>query len=411
MVQVSLSFAFIFTHFGVLMRRVFGGGKAVNGLAVWLRDNIRKRPEGWISLAEWMDAVLYHPQWGYYMRSKKKIGKDGDYYTSSSFASVFGVLLAEALCGLLQTLPTERWNVVELGGGDGRLARAVLDAVESEPDLYEQMTYYMLEKSPYHRRLQLDNLDRHAKRVVYVDDLEQLRPFSGVVFSNEFFDALPVHTLVAVDGSWHEVGVTWSEAEGRFVEAVRPCEDSRLLTLLEQWHGEGVASGRMEISLASLSWMKRLARLMEAGYVLTIDYGYVSADGKCRSDGTLRGFWEHRLSGDVLARPGEQDVTADVNFAMLVREGEKRGLRPILLERQREFLLRLGILDELVADVTDPLSLEARKNRTIRQIVFDETGMGSRFFVLLQAKNVAVPRQLQGLNRTFFLDNTLRIGL
>lgn len=379
----------------------------VDGLSDWLREKMAGRPEGWISFAEWMDAALYHPRWGYYMRPAKKIGKDGDFYTSSSFAPLFGALLAEALGGLLRTLPSERWNVLELGGGDGRVAAAVLDAFRRQEALYGRLTYYMVEKSPYHRQVQQGILARHQDRVVYLEDVESLRPFTGVVFSNEFFDALPVHVLLVRDGRWHEAGVMWSEADRRFVEKTLPCRDRHLLAALEELGGKTDGEGRMEFSQAAVSWMERLAGMLESGYVLTVDYGYVSDDGRCRPDGTLRGYRAHQLMVDVLVDPGEQDLTADVNFTFLVRAGEKAGLRPVLLERQRDFLLRLGILEELVDGVRDPFSPEARKNRAIRQLLFDETGMGSRFFVLLQAKNVAFPPRLHGLNRTFHLDKAL----
>lgn len=373
----------------------------MDSLSALLKDTIASRPEQWMSLAEWMDAVLYHPRWGYYMRDRKKIGKDGDYYTSSALNPLFGEVLAEALCGFVTTLPPACRNIVELGGGEGRLAAAVLDALQQRPDVYETLTYYMVEKSPYHRRLQQDVLARHADKVVYVEHVQPLAPFFGVVFSNEFFDALPVHALVARDGQWMEVGVTWDDELRRFVEKCVRCQNARLLAMVDEWGVRPTADTRLEISLEAASWMEQLAKMLDTGYVLTIDYGYFSEDGTCRPDGTVRGFQAHRLMDDVWEHPGQQDVTADVNFTLLVREGKKSGLKPLWLETQRDFLLRWGILEELTDGATDPWSPEARKNRMIRQIVFDETGMGSRFLVLVQAKNVRFPSRLQGVKRSY----------
>ncbi len=378
-------------------------GVAADGLYSWLKERILARPGGWMSLAEWMDEVLYHPQWGYYMQWKKKIGKDGDYYTSSSFATVFGDLLAEALCGLLRTLSVPQYHIVELGGGDGRLAASVLDAFQRHPDVYEKVTYYMVEKSPYHRHRQQETLARHRHRVAIVDEVDELAPFSGIIYSNEFFDALPVHGLVGQGDMWHEVGVTWDETSGRFVEKRVPCRDERLLSVLAEWGVRPEKESRVEISLDAVAWMQKLAQVMTSGYVLTIDYGYWSDDGRCRPDGTVRAFRAHQLTSDVWAYPGEQDVTTDVHFSLLLREGQKGGLEPVWKGTQRDFLLRLGILAELTDGINDPWSAAARKNRMIRQLVFDETGMGSRFSVLVQAKNVQLPKRLHGLKRSFAL--------
>ena len=374
----------------------------MDDFCLWLKERITSSPMRWMSLAEWMEAVLYHPRWGYYMQDKKKIGKDGDYYTSSSFHPLFGQLLAEIFCGLLGTLPQDRWNIVELGGGDGRLAAAVLDAFQTRTDIYEKLTYYVVEKSPYHRKLQQDMLARNGRRVVFMDRVESLCPFSGVIFSNEFFDAMPVHSLVAQEGIWQEVGVTWDEAAGRFIEKRIPCENVLLLNLLDEWGWQPTREARVKISLDAVSWLQTLAGLMDSGYVLSIDYGYLS-DGTCRPDGTVRGYRAHRLIGDVFSYPGGQDVTADVNFALLMREGKKVGLEPQWVGTQRDFLLKLGILEELSDGAGDPLSPQARKNRMIRQLVFDETGMGSRFLVLVQAKGVSLPGEMQGLKRRFTL--------
>jgi SAM-dependent MidA family methyltransferase len=373
----------------------------MNSFRDWLRQQICASEERWLPFSEWMEASLYHPQWGYYMRPKKKIGKCGDYYTSSSVGTVFGAVLAEGLFGLLESLSAEEWVILELGGGDGRLACQILNAFQRHPSIYRKLTYFMLEKSPFHRQLQFKHLISHKERIVYLDSLEQLQGVTGVIISNEFFDALPVHILERHDGKWEEVGVTWNEHTLCFEEERRPCRNQRLLELLEELAIAAEEGGRVELSLAAVEWINQLASVLEKGYLLTVDYGYL-ADGAASAampKGTLRGYRMHQIMTNPYLYPGEQDLTADVNFSLLIEMGKKACLEPLLFESQRKFLLRLGILEELAEGADDPFSAEARKNRAIRQLLLDETGMGERFCVLLQGKNVFVPRVFRGLSR------------
>ncbi len=361
--------------------------------------------ERWLPFSKWMEAVLYHPRWGYYMRPKRKIGKRGDYYTSSSIGPVFGAVLAEGLFGMLDSLSVEEWSILELGGGDGRLAAQILNAFQQHPAIYRKLTYYIVEKSPFHRQLQREHLTLHQDRLIYLDNLGQLSQFTGVILSNEFFDALPVHILERHDGTWDEVGVTWNDVTYRFEEKQKPCRNKMLLDVLNELAIPGEDGGRIEISLAAVDWIRKIAGILAKGYVLSVDYGYLvdRLAPETMHRGTIRGYRSHQMIANPYLYPGEQDLTADVNFTLLMEEGKKVGLLPILFETQREFLLRLGILEELVGGVEDPLSAEARKNRAIRQLILDEAGMGARFCVLLQGKNVCLPDVFRGLSRQFSL--------
>lgn len=367
----------------------------------WLRQQILASEERWLPFSKWMEASLYHPRWGYYMRPRIKVGRHGDYYTSSSVGTVFGSVLAEGLAGMLASLPSEEWVILELGGGDGRLACQILNAFQRHPSLYRKLTYFMLEISPFHRKLQLQHLIPHKDRIVYLDHLEQLTGFTGVIISNEFFDALPVHILERHDGKWEEVGVIWNEKTFSFQEERRPCRNRKLLDLLEEMAIAAEEGGRVELSLAAVEWINKLAGVLAKGYLLTVDYGYL-ADGVASGalcKGTLRGYRAHQLINNPYLYPGEQDLTADVNFSLLIEMGKKVHFEPLLFESQRKFLLRLGILEELVEGAADPFSAGARKNRAIRQLLLDEAGMGERFCVLLQGKNVLLPRTFRGLSR------------
>ena len=160
-------------------------------LAEILRDRIRS--EGPLSFRDYMEAVLYHPEFGYYTSSKPRIGTEGDFYTSSDLDPVFGKLLARQF---------EKWSadfddftIVELGAGKGLLARDVLG--------HRRFRYLILERSPAMRTYQQSLLKDFD--VEWIDELPG--NLAGCVFSNEFFDALPVHRFVGRSGSVKEIFV------------------------------------------------------------------------------------------------------------------------------------------------------------------------------------------------------------
>src|SRR5690606_7280323 len=111
------------------------------------------------------DFCLYHPLYGYYMRDEVKVGKEGDFYTSASVGSVMGDMLAESFMNWTKQQPSqERFTLVEWGGGNGRMARQVMDRLlKRDNNLYNRTELVMIEKSSFHRGLQREQLAEHPK--------------------------------------------------------------------------------------------------------------------------------------------------------------------------------------------------------------------------------------------------------
>lgn len=354
-----------------------------------LKRKIEETTQGWIPFSAWMEEVLYHPQWGYYKSEAVRVGKSGDFYTNAQVHQIFGQMLARELVHRMRTMPPRAWRLLELGAGTGELCRNILKAMRHEaPDVFGQLSVIAVEGSPGHRHAFRKNLEQSlAPKVEVVNSLEEVgRPFEGVVLAHEFFDALPVDLLRFHNQSWWQMGVSWAEPRG-FVMAWQP-PGQELLAELEHRDPpleEGVMA---EISLAVKQVYQQLSELMASGYLLVVDYGHLDRQmwlERCLT-GSLRTYRRHQLGRSPLQMAGEQDITYDVYFPELVRWGQQFGFSFQLLEDQRTFLLRRGILEHLVDGASHPFSPEARRNRAIRHLVWDEWGMGSRFGCLIQKK-------------------------
>jgi SAM-dependent MidA family methyltransferase len=299
-----------------------------------LRDVIRAEiaaAGGRNTFAQYMELALYHPQFGYYATGKNRIGKTGDYFTSVSTGPVFGKILARQF---------EKWGVTEVtefGGHRGQLRDDILAAA---PHLH----YRIIEAG---------------------DALPD--KLAGVVFSNEFLDALPVHRICGDQ----EVYVT-----GDFKEVLGEFSDPRLPRLPDGY--------RSEINLRALDWLTDISRrLAESAYIATIDYGfnrqeYFAAHHK---DGHLQCYYRHTKNSDPYQHIGEQDITAHVEFSSFIEHGEKLGLETVLFTDQAHFLLEAGkdIIEEIVArDAGKP----SRERNAIHQLL--HSTMGRSFKVLVQ---------------------------
>jgi len=314
-----------------------------------------------------MEEALYNPQFGYYNASRNPIGREGDFFTSSDLDPVLGKLLARKFRNMAATLgiAEEAFTVVELGAGRGLLARDILQD--------SQFPYLILERSASMQERQKEILS--DLNVRWVDALPD--HLVGCVFSNEFFDALPVHRLVKRNGVLREIYVTgdFEELEGDLSEPI----DVPL--------AEGQ---RADISTEGPLWIRRIAASLDRGFHLAIDYGYLDREFYARPQGTLMCYWQHQLVEDPYVRIGEQDITAHVNFSALMGAGEISGLHTESFSTQMDFLIDLGILQEIEALVPAQSAAAVQRLSAIKKLILPDW-MGERFKVLIQSKGVARP--------------------
>jgi SAM-dependent MidA family methyltransferase len=331
-----------------------------------LRDEIG-RQHGWISFARYMEIVLHQPGIGYYAGRAQKFGAAGDFITAPEMGSLFGRTLARQL----KELP---YPILEFGAGSGALAQTILAQGDFE--------YRILETSP---DLQARQQARLGNRAQWLDRLpERIR---GVVIANEVVDVLPVHALAWRDKGIMERGVSFSQ--DKLIWQERPATG----VLLEQAKALSVQPPyESEIGLIARAWMRELAGRLDEGVIFIIDYGFPRREyyHPQRSTGTLMCHYQHRVHADPFAHPGEEDVTAHVDFSALAEAAVEAGLDVLGYATQAQFLVNCGITDVLgEANVENalhyaPLAAEAQK-------LLSPAEMGELFKVLAVGRGIRPP--------------------
>lgn len=350
----------------------------------FLKSMINESPDHVITYADFINVALYHPELGYYMKDKPKIGREGDFITTSNISDLYGRLIAKWFAKISQqfALPLV---FCEIGGGGGRFAKAFLD--EWHATIQKPIEYIIVETSPFHRKLQADLLNG-VNQVTQVDSLEKIEKIEGMIFSNELFDALPVHVIEKENGALYEVMVGIKDEE--LVERKVPLTDSEILSFLEENHWSLREGQRLEIPIAMGKLIQTISEKLLKGLVVTADYGYTNKEWTepQRAKGSLRGFYQHKMIDDCLKNPGEMDITTHIHFDYLLKEGEQADLQPISKYRQDEFLLKVGILEELANHYDpNPFSEVSKRNRAIRSLIMPG-GLSSYFHVVIQQKGL-----------------------
>lgn len=334
-----------------------------------------KEKNDFIPFDTFMRIALYDQDSGYYTKNKTKVGAQGDFYTSVSVSPVFGEVLSNKI--LTETVQNELPLVIcELGAGTGMLAQVI------QRELGDKIEKYIaVESSPFHRK----QIEENAPGVEVLGSLDELTTFSGIIISNEFFDALPTKVAEFRNGCWNEVGVTVVESELMYtsIPATGECLDC-----IHFMNLDAVEGMRIEVPLEMFNVYGTLCRKLVTGSILSIDYG-VSGDeflNPNRLEGSLRGFKDHQLVHNVLEYPGEMDITYNVPFDILSKYGELGGMKTINLMKQNKFLVENGIL-ELLSEHQDsnPFSKESKRNRAIIQFISSES-LSNYFYVLEQRK-------------------------
>lgn len=321
--------------------------------ATILRQEVQR--QGVIPFARFMELALYCPDSGYYERPECRIGRAGDFYTSVSTGSLFGELLASQFSLWMGAESPPAPQLVEAGAHDGQLALDILSwTARHRPALFETLDYWLVEPSRQRQSWQRETLDKFAGRVRWVETVDHLPQagISGIIFSNELLDAFPVHRLAwaAGAGIWFEWGVGLAAAD--FVWQRMPGDERDWSAELKQAGFDLPPALRevlpdgftIELSLQAAEWWRKAASALRCGRLLTVDYGLTALEFLMpeRSRGTLRSYHRHRLGENVLAHPGEQDITAHVNFSQLQGVGEEAGLKTETFSTQARFLTTIA---------------------------------------------------------------------
>ena len=305
---------------------------------------------GPITFRRFMEVALYHPEHGYYRRAADPFGKHGDFFTAEQIQPVFGILIAARIRQLYRAMGEPRdFTVVEVGAGRREMA-----------DAFAEWNYVPVD----------------------IDCGALPENFVGVVFSNEFFDALPVDAALYEDGAFHEQRVAF--ADGAFGWQTGDVVGAAAARYLQHYYPPPEEGRWYEVNLEAPAWLGRMAAALSKGYVLSVDYGFTRAESVRFPAGTLMGYRQHTAREDVLAEPGLRDITAHVNFTALQESAAACGLVNRRFETLAQTLLAAGEADGFATALgTGGAAEELRRRMQLKTLLF---GMGETFRVLLQRK-------------------------
>ena len=370
---------------------------------------------GPLTFARFMELALYDDEHGYYTTGGGRspsmtspIGREGgDFFTAPSLSPILAKCLVRQLAEIDERLGHPPvFHLVEMGPGDGTLLRDLLqECQEQQASLLPRLACILVERSPVFRRRQQEILAASQEQGVairWVDDLQSIPDGSltGMLLSNELVDAFPVHRVRMEEDGLRELYVTSRDhaLQERWGEPSTP----ELASFLSDLDVELPVGFTTEINLEAVSWIKQVARVLDYGVLITIDYGHTARDyfAPERKNGTLMGYHRHTVSTNPYTRVGEQDLTAHVNFSSLAHIGERVGLTTTGFTNLQHFLMSLGI-EELV----EGCDQESEAVQAAAQLLRPH-GMGTTFKVLMQHKGIVVPT-LRGLRHRAFFESVL----
>jgi SAM-dependent MidA family methyltransferase len=348
-------------------------------LVKYIRETIRQR--GPVTFNWFMEQALYHPEFGYYSSGKCAIGRRGDYFTNVSVGPFFGRLLAAQFAEMWEILgrPGD-FTMVEQGAHHGEFAGDVLEEVrERMPDFFSALRYCVVEPFPVLGARQRERLRDFAEKLTWRKSLHDLEPFTGVHFSNELLDSMPVRLISREGGNDWQERLVDSDGDG-FAFVTRPVADKNLRQHLEKLPRDGEALYETEVNLAALDWIEDIARKLTRGFVLAVDYGYPRAEFYAaeRTSGTLQCRAEHRAVSSPLEEIGRADITAHVDWTSVAERGEASGLKLIGFTDQHHFIIGLLTLR----------APQESERRALQTLLHPEL-LGTRFQFLALSKNVS----------------------
>ena len=361
--------------------------RATLSLASILQSEIEKN--GSMAFDQWMEQCLYHPEFGYYTNGDKRVGREGDFYTSISVGSCFGMILAHRII----TYANEQRNlsslsIVETGANTGQLACDILDTLSTEaPDLYSKLSYVICEPLDSMRSTQLQTLNQHTAKLTHLAQISDTSPPlpHAILLSNELIDAFPVKLITKIDGVWLEKLVTSSDSGFDFENAsIESAELTQFIRTLPEELPDGYLT---EFRPCLSKFATTCSESIEQGLIITIDYGHIDKDFYSleRVTGSLRTFYQHTAGEDPLENIGVQDITAHVDFTQLAKCFQTVNLAPTYFDTQSRYLTHhahswFKCIEE---------SGEAPPSKLIRQFqtLTHPAMMGRQFHVLECMKN------------------------
>ncbi|CDZ76012.1 hypothetical protein BN59_00276 [Legionella massiliensis] len=347
-----------------------------------IRTQLEKQTD--MPFVEFMQQALYAPGLGYYSAGLQKFGAEGDFITAPELTPLFGQTLASQCQQVLTSLSEP--CLFEFGAGSGRLCVDLLLELEQRACLPK--SYYILEVSANLRQRQQHLFEQEIphllNRIQWLERWPE-QPFNGVVIANEVLDAMPVHRFLQTEEGLLESFISL-DANKEFIEIFKPCTNPRLLQQVQQCVDSELSPYLSEVNLFIEDWIQQCFAMLAEGAIFLIDYGFPRHEyyHPDRKTGTLMCHYRHHAHTNPLAHPGEQDITAHVDFTQVAEAAHAAGFHVAGYCNQASFLLANGLLSLL--ENSDNERSRLQKQQAVKQLV-QPSEMGELFKVIALTKN------------------------
>ena len=366
-----------------------------NNHSIKVVDHIKQKiymAGGSISFADFMQSALYAPNLGYYNAGCEKFGKHGDFITAPMLGELFSFSVATQCSDILNELTNH--NILELGAGDGQLAYQLIKYLTSHQYTHHKKikldNYFILEPSAelqvrQKKMLLNSNLDPFYKsKISWISTLPE--HFTGIILANEVFDALPVHLFKLYNKQILEKFVIFKDNKFDFID-VKASENllNQILKLPINRANDINNTYESEICLLIPGLIKSLSLCLQKGAILLFDYGFLEHEyyHQDRNNGTLMCHYQHHAHPDPFFLPGLQDITAHVNFSMIIDCAIKNNLQVAEFSSLANFLINNGLEQEFKTKIQMAKKIQEYKLHQEINTLISPSEMGEIFKVLL----------------------------
>lgn len=337
--------------------------------------------QGRITFSDYMYSVLYDVEAGYYTTKNNVLGPEGDFYTSAHAGSILGEALAEVF--IRDVASNKMFSILEYGAGEGKIALAFLNHLEMfYSEIYKKTVFFIVELSNKMRSLQTENLQEHKGKVFWINSVHEIKPFKGMIYANEFLDALPVHIIKYNKNELKEMYVTIKEKN--IYKEYLPL--SEYVKSYQHYLPVLPIGSETEFCVAAFDWLKEISDCTINCNVYLIDYGYILAQKNTparRKKTSIRCYKNHQVFDNPFAEIGNRDITADVDFTTIQNVAKALGFNNEYLVTQGKFVFQSGLIEKITAGRKDfqQVSESESKLRHLKQLIFPGA-MGEVFNVL-----------------------------
>ncbi len=328
-----------------------------------------------LSLDKFINLSLYNKKFGYYMK-KNPFGKEGDFVTAPNVSRLFSEMIAIWIISFWKSLGSpKKFNIVELGAGNGEMMRVLLESFKNFPDFLDNSNFIIHEKSPNLIKTQKKKLKNN--KVHWVSKLNKIKKFPSIFLANEFFDAIAIKQFQKRKNFWFEKFVTLKKIKKKGIFFEKKADIKKIEKKIK--FKISYNQNFIEYSELGLNYLKDISKMIKkySGGLLIIDYGY----NEKKMKNTLQAISNHKFA-NILENIGQVDITHNINFNLF-----KRFVKQIVgledyLTTQKEFLINMGI-KERAEMITKKQNFLTKADTYYRlQRLIDEKQMGNLFKVM-----------------------------